>query len=313
MATDYGREEIRERYGMGERTLVDRLRENWIGYVFVFPVLLALAFLFYIPLIRGIWISFLDEVVSGENLWVGIENYEWLLTNDLFIYALGWTLIFVFSTTALQLIVGLSVSLIANELASGYREWAAAIMFSPYFGAAVAAGIIVRFYLSPTFGVMGRLFTAMGLEPIYFLTQGIWPFVSLIIGTMWHDYAYAAIIYIAALQGIPSDQYEAAAIDGASRLQRFRAITVPHLLTPTIIVLAIRTAYNVAEFAIPLEMTGGGPGTRTMVLSILTYNTAYVDLQFGRAAAIGNVMTLIAISSAVFYITVIREESELYL
>lgn len=313
MATEYSPEELRERYGLEERTIVDRVRENWLGYVFVFPAMVAFAFFFYIPLIRGVWMSFLDEVISGENLWVGIENYQWVFTNDLFLYSLGWTLVFVFATTALQLTVGLAVSLLANELARGYREWAAAILFSPYFGAAVAAGIIVRFYLSPSFGVMGRLFTELGMQPIYFLTEGIWPFVSLIVGTMWHDYAYAAIIYIAALQGIPSDQYEAAAIDGASRLQRFRTVTVPHLITPTIIILAIRTAYNVAEFAIPLEMTGGGPGTRTMVLSILTYQTAYVNLSFGRAAAIGNVMILIAVVSAVFYITAIQEEDELYL
>ncbi|MFC7196454.1 carbohydrate ABC transporter permease [Halosimplex aquaticum] len=141
---------------------------------------------------------------------------------------------------------------------------------------------------------------------------GVWPFVSLIVAQAWHDYAYAGIIYAAALKSIPPDQYEAAALDGAGRLRRFRDVTLPHLLTPTAIILAIRTTWNLAEFAQPYQLTGGGPGTSTMLLSILTYRVAYVNFEFGRAYTIGMVMIAISIVAAVVYLKTIQSEQQLY-
>ncbi|WP_321169885.1 ABC transporter permease subunit [Salinigranum rubrum] len=113
-------------------------------------------------------------------------------------------------------------------------------------------------------------------------------------------------------RGNPREQYEAAALAGAGRLRRFRDVTLPHLVTPTIIILALRTAWNVAEFAQPFELTGGGPGTRTMLMSILTYETAYVNLQFSRAYTLGMAMIVISMAAAIFYVTVIQDEEELY-
>ena len=111
---------------------------------------------------------------------------------------------------------------------------------------------------------------------------------------------------------IPSEQYEAAAQAGANRLQRFRDVTLPRLLIPTVVILSLRTAWNVAEFSQPFALTGGGPGTRTMLLSILTYRVAFVDLNFGRAYTIGMAMILMTMSAAVVYVKAISEEENLY-
>lgn len=296
-----------------ERTLRDRLEENWIGYVFILPVFIMFTLLFYYPILRGIRITFTRYTLGGTNPFVGLENYGWLLTNDLFFYSTGWTLIFVFTTTLLQLVIGLLVALLLHELVVKRRQWVAAIVMSPYFAAPVASGVLWFWFLHPNFGFMNRIFVALEMQPIYFLTEGIWPFVSLIVAQTWHDYAYAALIYGAALQSIPTSQYEAAAIEGANKFRRFRDITLPHLLTPTIIILAIRTAYNISEFAQPFQLTGGGPGTRTMLLSILTYQVAFVNLNFSRAYVVGLVMMLISMSAAVVYVLSIRTEDELYI
>lgn len=296
-----------------DRTLMDRLQENWIGYVFIIPVFAMFTLLFYYPIVRGVWMTFTKYTLGGANPFVGLENYVWLITNDLFFYSLGWTLVFVFTTTILQLAVGLGVALLLNELVSRHKQWLSAVVMSPYFAAPVAGGVLWFWFLHPNFGFTTRLFIEFSMQPVAFLSDGIWPFVSLIVAQTWHDYAYAALIYGAALQAIPSAQYEAAAIEGANRLRRFRDVTVPHLLTPTIIVLAIRTAYNIAEFAQPFQLTGGGPGTKTLLLSILTYQVAFVNLNFSRAYVIGLVMMLISMSAAVVYIVAIREEDELYI
>lgn len=314
MSQETSAERIRQKYGLQERTFADRIRENWIGYVFIVPTFIMFTLLFYLPMIRGFWITFTNTRLGTSGTFIGLDNYTWLVTNDLFVFALGWTLIFVFGTTALQLGLGLVAALLLNELRSGTREWASAIIMSPYFSAPLAGGVIWMWFLNADFGLVPRLLANyLNTTPPSFLAEGLWPYVSLIVAQSWHDYGYAGIIYAAAIIGIPREQYEAAALAGAGRLRRFRDVTLPHLVTPTIIILALRTAWNVAEFAQPFELTGGGPGTRTMLLSILTYRTAYVNLEFARAYTIGIAMIIISMGAAIFYVTVIQEEEDLYL
>ncbi|WP_255516758.1 carbohydrate ABC transporter permease [Haloferax sp. KTX1] len=304
---------IRQKYGLEETTLMDRVRENWIGYLFIVPTFVMFTILFYYPIVRGVYLTFTNTRLGQAGGFVGLENYSWLLTNDLFHFAFGWTLAFVFGTTLLQLVIGLIAALLLSELRSRWRDWTSAIIMSPYFSAPLAGGVIWMWFLNSDFGMLPMILSDfLGVQAPAFLADGIWPYVSLIVAQSWHDYGYAGIIYAAAIVGIPREQYEAAALAGAGRLRRFRDVTLPHLVTPTIIILALRTAWNVAEFAQPFELTGGGPGTRTMLMSILTYETAYVNLQFSRAYTLGMAMILVSMTAAIFYVTVIKDEEELY-
>lgn len=303
---------IREKYGLSDRTLIDRLKEHKSDYAFIILPMIAFTLFFYYPLTRGIWLTFTEVQLGAENIWVGLDNYVWLITNDLFQYSLVWTLIFVASTTFLQLTLGLAIAVLLHELAEGWRQWATATVMAPYFGASLVGGIIWLWVLQPEYGVVGKLFIMLGMDPIQFLSGSFWPNVSLIIAQTWHDYGYAGLIYVAALQSIPTEQYEAAAMDGANRLQRFRDITIPHLIIPTIIILAIRTAWNMAEFSQPFVLTGGGPGTQTTLLSILVFETGFVNFQFGRAYTIGMIMLAISVLSAVIYIVLLDEEASMY-
>lgn len=312
MAHERNVEEIRQRYGLSEETLLDRVKENWIGYVFILPLFLAFGALFYFPIARGVWITFTDTRLGEGGQFVGIENYVWLISNDLFQFAFGWTLVFVLSVTFLQLTIGLLAALLLNEIRKGAKEWLSALIMAPYFSAPLAGGIIWFWFLNSSYGLIPRLVAQVAGSSPSFLAEGLWPYLALILAQAWHDYAYAAIIYGAALISVPSEQYEAAAMSGAGRIRRFRDVTVPHLLIPTIVILALRTAWNVAEFAQPFELTGGGPGTRTMLLSIMTYDIAYTDLYFSRAFTVGMVMILMSGAAAVVYITAIKEEDELY-
>lgn len=304
---------IRQKYGLEETTLMDRVRENWVGYLFIIPTFVMFTVLFYYPIVRGVYLTFTNTRLGSAGTFVGLDNYTWLLTNDLFHFSFGWTLVFVFGTTLLQLVIGLVAALLLSELRSGWRDWTSAIIMSPYFSAPLAGGVIWMWFLNNDFGMLPMIISDfLGVETPAFLADGLWPYVSLIVAQSWHDYGYAGIIYAAAIVGIPREQYEAAALAGAGRLRRFRDVTLPHLVTPTIIILALRTAWNVAEFAQPFELTGGGPGTRTMLMSILTYETAYVNLQFSRAYTLGMAMIVVSMAAAIFYVTVIQDEEELY-
>jgi multiple sugar transport system permease protein/sn-glycerol 3-phosphate transport system permease protein len=287
---------------------MDKLRENWIGYVFIIPTFLMFGLLFYFPMLRGLYVTLTNTGLGGTGgEFVGLANYTWLLSNDLFWFALGWTIVFVLGTTALQLTVGLIVALLLNELAGRSKALLTALLFSPYFSAPLAGGVIWFWFLNGDFGLVDRVLVDLGISPPAFLAEGLWPYVSLIVAQTWHDYAYAGIIY-----AVPKAQYEAAAMDGAGRLRRFRDVTLPHLLIPTVVILALRTAWNIAEFAQPFELTAGGPGTRTMLLSILTYRVAFVNLQFGRAFTVGVAMIVLSMTAAIIYVTAIKQEENLY-
>jgi ABC-type sugar transport system permease subunit len=314
MAQKQGRspEEIREQYGLDERTLTDRLRDNWTGYVFIVPTFIAFTALFYYPMLRGITMTLTDTRLGEPGQFVGLANYQWLVTNDLFVYAFGWSILFVAGTTFLQLGLGLVAALLLNELGDAAKDWIGAVIMSPYFAAPLAGGVIWMWFLDNSFGFVAKAFGVFGADAPAFLATGIWPFVSLIVAQTWHDYAYSAIIYAAAIASIPSEQYEAAAQSGANRLQRFRDVTVPRLLIPTIVILSLRTAWNIAEFSQPFALTGGGPGTRTMLLSILTYRVAFVNNNFARAYTVGMAMVLLSMTAAVIYVKAISEEENLY-
>ena len=306
------REEIREQYGLDDRTLTDRLRENWTGYVFIVPTFVAFTALFYYPMVRGVTMTLTDTRLGEPGQFVGLANYQWLVTNDLFVYAFGWSILFVAGTTFLQLGLGLVAALLLNELGDAAKDWIGAVIMSPYFAAPLAGGVIWMWFLDSSFGFMAKVFGVFGAEAPAFLATGIWPFISLIVAQTWHDYAYSAIIYAAAIASIPKEQYEAAAQSGANRLQRFRDVTLPRLLIPTIVILSLRTAWNIAEFSQPFALTGGGPGTKTMLLSILTYRVAFVNNNFARAYTIGMAMVLLSMTAAVIYVKAISEEENLY-
>lgn len=314
MAQKQGRspEEIREQYGLDERTLTDRLRENWAGYVFIVPTFVAFTALFYYPMLRGITMTLTDTRLGEPGQFIGLANYQWLVTNDLFVYAFGWSILFVAGTTFLQLGLGLVAALLLNELGDAAKDWIGAVIMSPYFAAPLAGGVIWMWFLDNSFGFVAKAFAVFGVDAPAFLATGIWPFISLIVAQTWHDYAYSAIIYAAAIASIPSEQYEAAAQSGANRLQRFRDVTVPRLLIPTIVILSLRTAWNIAEFSQPFALTGGGPGTKTMLLSILTYRVAFVNNNFARAYTVGMAMVLLSMTAAVIYVKAISEEENLY-
>lgn len=313
MSTETDRaERIRERYGVSESSVTTRIKENWIGYAFILPTFVLFAGLFYYPILRGLYLTLHRVSLGASNTFVGLDNYIWVLTNDLFVHSVKTTLYFAFSTLVLQMVLGLLAALLLNEIVKGYREWLAALIMAPYFTANIAAGITWKWFLNAQFGGVARVFRIFNWEPIGFLHAGVWPFVSLVVTTFWHDFPWAGVIYLAALQGIPAEQYEAAAMDGAGRLERFRQVTIPHLKTPTIVILAIRTVYQVKEFAIPLQLTGGGPADQTLVMAIWTYRVAYVQEFFGRGYVVGMIMVIVALLPVVIYIRAIDDEEDLY-
>lgn len=278
--------------------------ENRAAYLLILPAMLAIGALLYFPMIKGTIMAFHSY---GVGEWVGISNFAKVFSDELFHYSLIITLIFIVSTIVLQLIIGLLIALIVDKVTK-FSGLASAIGVLPYMVPPVAGGILWFWMFSPSFGLINQAIQGIGLKRMYFLSQGYWPIFSIIIAQSWKDYGYASIIYLATLKQIPGYLYDSADVDGAGPLQKFRFITLPHLRTATLIILAIRTVWNIIEFAQPFELTAGGPGTRTTILSILLYKLGFVRFDLGSAYVVGLTQVFIALFAFLIYAKILVKE-----
>lgn len=272
------------------------VRQNSAAYILIAPSLIALAAILYYPMIKGVVMTF-----HSFGNWVGLQNYISLFSSGKFRHSLVITLIFISSTIFLQLVIGLSIALLLDKV-KRMRNLATAFALAPYMVPPIAGGIIWYWVVDPSVGLINHTLQSIGFNRIYFLTAGIWPLITITIAQTWKDFGYASIIYLANLETISPQLYEAADIDGAGPMGKFRFITMPHLKTATLIILAIRTTWNIVEFALPFEMTSGGPGTRTTILSILLYKIGFVRYDLSKAYAVGVAMIAIALGAFVLYV-----------
>lgn len=284
-------------------TIVDAvyqaLKKHYTAYLLLSPILIALGAVLYYPMIRGVIMTFYR---FGD--WVGIGNYIWAISDDLFHYSFLVTLLFLVGTLALQLVIGLLVALVLDKI-TRFKAFFSALALASYMTPPIAGGIIWYWMYNPSFGLINVTLEFLANMRVYFLTD--WPIFSVIIAQTWKDFGYATIIYLAALKQIPHHLYEAADIDGAAPLGKFRFITMPHLKTATFIILAIRTTWNVVEFALPFEMTGGGPGGKSTFLSILLYKTGFIGYDLSRAYVVGMAMIAISLFALFVYIKLFKE------
>jgi len=289
--------------------IVSTFRKHSTAYILLAPAFIALILVIYYPMCHGIWIALHRYKMLGHPEWTGLGNFKDLFGDPLFHYSLGITLVFLSSTLALQLLIGLSAALVLNKIKK-FTTFFVSTSLVPYMIPPVAAGLLWYWMLNPDFGFVNQILERLGFSPVYFLSDGKWPIFSIILAEAWADWPYVTIIYLAALDGIPLYLYEVASIDGAGPIRRFWFITLPHLKRATIVVLAIRTVWDLIKFALPFELTAGGPGTRTTLFSILLHRMGFIEFRLGKAYAVGIVMILISIACAAIYINVIRTEEK---
>lgn len=267
----------------------------WIGYVFVAPNFLGFALFTLVPLAFALAVSFTDwDVVSGLRgiRWVGLANFQGLLGDPKFWEGVQHTLFYVGFSVPLTLVFGLLAALGLNGPIPG-RAILRTIFFLPFIvnSVAIAATWILLYH--PRFGPINAILRAFGIaNPPQWLASSQWALWALIIMAIWGGVGYASVIYLAALQDVPQELYEAAELDGAGVWTRFRAITLP-FLTPTIFFLLVTGFIGASQnFGMINLMTRGGPGRSTTVLSYYVYQNGFQFYRFGYAAAMSWVMFL---------------------
>lgn len=274
-------------------------RNKWIALGFLAPNFIGVAIFTVIPLVGGILVAFTQwNVVSGLGgiRWIGLKNFVELLGDPNFGWALVRTLLFIIVTVPLIVLIGLLLATVLNKPIPG-RSALRAIFFLPYVVNVVAVGTVWLILFNPQSGLINKMLAAFGIRngPGWLTSTG-WALPGLMIITIWSGVGFAAVIYLAAMQDLPMDLYEAAQLDGASAWARFRTVTWPTLM-PTTTFLVITTMISVSQgFGLIAYLTQGGPGNATTTISYYMYQTGFQFFRFGYASAVGVVMFLIVLA-----------------
>ncbi|GAB3759601.1 carbohydrate ABC transporter permease [Microlunatus parietis] len=261
-----------------------------VGWLFILPNLLGFGLFTLIPLLSGLAIAFTDwDVVSGlEGLsFVGLANFTELAADPAFWSAVRRTLTYAGFGVPLTMIGGMALALALNGEVPG-RAALRVIFFIPHIVSSIAIGFVWLLLLNPSSGLINLALRTIGIsEPPTWLVSQEWSLPSLILIAIWSGVGFHAVIYLSALQSMPADLHEAAAIDGAGPLRRFVTVTWRSLMPTTTFLLITSMISQSQGFGLIAFLTQGGPGDSSTTMSYLMYQNGFQFYRFGYAAAIG--------------------------
>ena len=279
-------------------------RERRFAAALMAPALLALLATTTFPLLFLIYTSVfrMDLAMPFLDGFVGLQNYQTLLADDRFWSSLAVSLIYTFSTVALQIMLGLALALLVMDMKRG-QAWFRIIAILPVVLSPAVVGMIWRtFMLAPEFGIIDYLSINAGLGSQNWLGDPTLAMVSVIAIHTWQWTPFAFMVLLASLASLPEDIYEAARLDRASAWQRFKRITLPLLRPAIVMVVIMRTMVALTAFAAIFTVTGGGPGTATEILNLYAYRKSFTELSigYGSALAVALLIVTILISAVLF-------------
>jgi len=278
---------------MRDATAWERLKTNreWLSFWFMLPAAAFLILFLAYPLVLGVWLSFTDARIGRSGVFIGLENYEWLMGDSTFMLSVFNTLLYTGVASIIKFAVGLYLALLLNERLP-FKAILRALVLIPFIVPTVLSAIAFWWLFDPQFSIISWSLKKMGLitANIDFLGD-IWNARwSVIFANIWRGVPFVAITRLAGLQTVSPSLYEAATIDGATPWQRFRFITYP-LLTPIIaVVMTFSVLFTFTDFQLIWVMTRGGPVNATHLMATLSYQRAILGGQLGEGAAISTAM-----------------------
>lgn len=277
-----------------------RARRNaLVGWSFILPNFIGFALLTLIPMGAAFVIAFMKWDSYSPPEWVGFANFARLLRDESFWIALGNTAYYAAGHIPLTILASLGLALLLNRKLRGLGFFRTA-MFFPYITSLVAVAVVWNMLFNPTAGPINQFLELIGVaDPPGWTTSSAWAMPAVIITSVWRDMGYYMVLYLAGLQAIPQEYYEAAEVDGANAWQRFWNITLPSLRPTTFFVLIMVTIASFKVFDLIVVMTGGGPGRSTLVLSQLIYREGITENRFGYSSAISLVLFVIVLTFTV--------------
>jgi multiple sugar transport system permease protein len=274
------------------------LRVDRAAWWFVAPALLVIAVFFFLPVVAAFLISLTDfdiyALADLANLrFVGLGNYLKLLQTPLFWQALGNTLYFVGAGVPLSIAASLGAALLLHSRLTRFKPFFRTALFAPVVTTLVAVAVIWRYLFNTRYGLLNYALGGLGIDPIDWLGDPHWAMPAIILFAVWKNFGYNMIIFLAGLQSIPDELYEAARIDGASIWRQFASVTLP-MLSPVVMLVGILTIAGYFQlFAEPYVMTQGGPLQSTVSVLYFMYEEGFKWWNLGSASAVAFVLFLL--------------------
>jgi len=281
--------------------------QGYWGFLFVLPILVLFVAFKFQPILRAVYLSFTDaDPFNPVVQYVGLRNYTQLFGNELFLNSLRVTAYYVVGSVVPIVVLSLALALLLNERIPGVRIYRL-LTFFPAILPILVVPILWQFLFHP-YGLVNVGLETLGFEAVNWLFDRAAVIPGFILATDWRLVPLFSIIYLAGLQSIPEDLYEAAKVDGASMIQRFRWVTLPLLRPTMLVVVTIATLFCARSFVIAFVLTGGGPNNASQTLSVFIYQAAFQFFRVGYASAASMVLLLIMIAVTLVNLRVFRSD-----
>ena len=261
------------------------MQDSLLGYVTILPAMFVLFGFFAYPLFYELYSSFTNVTVGQTGKWVGLENYRYLFNDSAFLAAATNTVLYVTVVQSGKFALGLAIALLLQQQLAARNLWRSLVLI-PYALPGFVAYMVWRLIYNPDVGAMNVILGDLGIidQPIAFLSNPSWAMPAVILATIWKGFPFWTIMFLAALQSIPKELYEAAETDGCNALQKFKNVSLPGIRPIILIVFMLSTITTINSFESIWLLTGGGPGTSTIILPIYAYQSLSA-FQIGQAAA----------------------------
>ena len=255
----------------------------------------------------ALYLSLTNYDVLSRQDWVGFTNYQKLWNNELFWRSLENTAIYAFGTIPVRMAIALAIAVALNRSFRG-RSILLSLYYVPVVTATVAIAIVWQEMYDPNYGAMNHILSLVGLPRLGWLGDPKWAMFSIILTSIWRNIGTSLVIFLAGLQGIPEQYYEAAQIDGAGRWHQFIHLTWPLLQPTTFFIFVTSTIAAFQVFEQVLVMTNGGPANATTTVVHQVYNTAFQSLQMGYASAMAFALFLVILSISMINVRLFRSD-----
>lgn len=285
------------------------MSKNWLAYLFVLPTVFYLAFLWWIPFMWGVRMSFFNWPLFGEVQYVGLGNYYELLAWDAFYVSVKATILYSLQTIP-HIVIGTGAALLVWDQ-KRFAGVISVLFLVPYILPPLITGTLWRHLLNPDLGPVFGYLVEFGIleQPIYWSVEGSTALAAITFVGAWSYWPLVFLLIISSLRGIPSSHIETAKVFGANRWQRFRYVTFPQIKTALLIAVILRIIWNLGKIDQPFQITRGEPGFSTSILGVLLYRVAWVRQEMGLAFAIGIVLAIISLTFVIVFIYMFEKQS----
>jgi multiple sugar transport system permease protein len=264
-------------------------RETGTAILFLLPLFVLVVGLIAYPFYRAVWLSFTDKLVGYPERFVGLRNYAYLLNDDTFRMVVRNSLVFTVGSVVLKVVTGMLMALVLNGIVRG-RNLFRGLLLLPWITSTVIIALTWRWMFDsfPGRGFFNSVLLDVGLlsTPIAFMATPTGAMAAVIVANWWRGFPFFGVSYLAGMQSIPKELYEAASVDGAGTWRRFWHITLPSLKHIVIVTTLLSFIWTINDFNIVYVMTRGGPGTATQIFATYSYDVAFNQLRWGRGVTI---------------------------